>query len=258
MFTLIPLVPLYGVCPAWYAFVFLVIDKSDEFQLVQFILNFKGTAFISQGLLWAIIGFVTFLSCVTSRADPMVHDCDTKGPGTNKNLWPMTIGFLLQLVLVWLAFLLLPCSKEKGKSVLKGSVSVTDQGHATVKGGYIIYFLWYDLLMFLICVGIVAWVVSTRPEFDLDDWPVQHAVFSVLVLYGLLSAPFFVFTLPLLQRVLTHTIPTAYDRKGVCRKIGRPKPLDRPTKVVEETVTDAEVTDLYAKIKAILPMAPPV
>merc|ERR1719486_858488 len=38
------------------------------------------------------------------------------------------------------------------------------------------------------------------------------------VLYGLLSAPFFLFTLPGLQRVLTHAMPTGYDRRGRCRK----------------------------------------
>mmetsp|Transcript_132912 Transcript_132912/g.384268 ORF Transcript_132912/g.384268 Transcript_132912/m.384268 type:complete len:440 (+) Transcript_132912:42-1361(+) len=258
LFSLIPLVPVYGVCPAWFFFVFLVLDKSDEFQLVSFILGFKGTAFISQGLIRALIGFTTFLGCVTSRASVSRHDCDSSGPGTNSNLWPMTIGFLLQLMLVWGAFFLLPCSKKKGQTALKGSINVEEEGHARVRGGYIIYFLWYDLLMFCICAGIVGWCISTRPRFDLDDWPTHHTVFAAQVLYGVLSAPFFVFTLPLLQRVLTHAVPTAYDRKGACRKNTGPPPPPRPVQAKREVVSDEDVADLYAKIKALLPMAPPV
>lgn len=48
-----------------------------------------------------------------------------------------------KVVLVWVAFLLLRCSGKKGRSTLKGTVSVQAEGHATVKGGYIIYFLWH-------------------------------------------------------------------------------------------------------------------
>merc|ERR1712190_291739 len=87
-----------------------------------------------------------------------------------------------------------------------------------MKGGYIVCFLWYDLVAFIICLGIVGFTVATRPAFSLDDWPVHHAVFGAQVLYGMLSMPFFLFTLPVLKRLLTHTLPTAYDRKGACRK----------------------------------------
>lgn len=39
----------------------------------------------------------------------------------------------------------------------------------------------YDLVAFLLCLGIVAFAVSTRPKYKFDDWPVHHAVFAAQV-----------------------------------------------------------------------------
>merc|ERR1712190_392587 len=108
-----------------------------------------------------------------------------------------------------------------------------------MKGGYIVYFLWYDLVAFIICLGIVGFTVSTRPKYAVDDWPVHHAVFGAKVLYGMLSMPFFLFTLPVLNRLLTHALPTAYDRNGACRKpVTPPKKADQAR---EPVVSEAEV-----------------
>ena len=35
-------VPVYGVSPIWFAILFLLEDKSDEYRLVYFILDLKG------------------------------------------------------------------------------------------------------------------------------------------------------------------------------------------------------------------------
>jgi len=250
LFMLIPLIPVYGVTPLWFAFVFCVIDKSDEFQLVKFILGFKGTAFISQGIIRAVTGFIIFLGCVTLDANDSEHRCESSGPGTGADMWPTTAGFVFQIVLVWLAFIFLRCSKEKGRSTLKGTVVNHADVNPSKKGGYIIYLLWYDLACFVLCMGVVCFAVSTRPSMQFDDWPVHHALFGAQVLYGLLSAPFFVFTLPLLDRLLTHVLPTAYDQKGVCRKRVRPKKPRKPTP--EPLVSEEEVQELYKKMKSIL------
>ena len=69
--------------------------------------------------------------------------------------------------------------------------------------------------------------------------------------YGFLSMPFFLFTLPVLQRVLTHVLPTAYDFKGRCRKPIPPQRTKQRAKA-EELVSEAEVEDLFTKIKALL------
>merc|ERR1719223_1004991 len=106
------------------------------------------------------------------------------------------------VALTWLAFFLLPCSKEKGRSKLTTLEHEHGQiaSSAQMKGGYLKPLLIYDLICFLICMAIVGYVASTRSE--LDDWPVKHALFACQIAYGYMSFPFFLFTLPLSQAVL--------------------------------------------------------
>lgn len=42
-----------------------MIDKSDEFQLVQYILDFKKMIFITAGALNGIIGYILYFICAT-------------------------------------------------------------------------------------------------------------------------------------------------------------------------------------------------
>lgn len=254
LFQLIPLVPVYGVTQLWFFFVFCMIDKSDEFQLIQFILSFKGMQFITFGIIRALTGFTLFMMCVTAEADDEDHSCEVSGPGSGGDIWMTAFGIVFQVLLVWLAFNLLRCSTPKGKSVLKGVVSHEEQGMAGTPGGYIIYFLWYDLVGFFLSLSIVAYAVTTRPDYDFRDWPVEHSVFAAQVVYGFLSFPFFLFTLPVLQRMLTHSFPTAYDREGRCRKSVKPPKKNDVTPKKEELITEAEVNELYSRMKKLLPM----
>merc|ERR1711879_836926 len=132
------------------------------------------------------------------------------------------IGMILQELLTWVAFLLLHGSVSKGRRKLKSDLGGEEMmgKHIHRKGGYIKRFLFYDLAVFFIILGILAYVWTTVDSYD--DWPVKHAVFGLQIAYGLLAFPFFFFTLPGLQLVLTHSVPTAYDKKGRCKKLTRP------------------------------------
>mmetsp|Transcript_30383 Transcript_30383/g.55228 ORF Transcript_30383/g.55228 Transcript_30383/m.55228 type:complete len:479 (-) Transcript_30383:96-1532(-) len=246
----IALVPVYAVSPAFFLFVFIIIDKKDEYQLIAFILGFKGTQFLSQGVIKSITGFVQFMMCVTAPAKKGEHHCEDTGPGTKGDLPTIAAGFVLQVVLVWIAFWLLRCSVENGRSSLKGSIGHEHGGASATKGGYISYFLWYDLVCFIFCCGFPAYVLITRPKFEPDDWVLAHTVYAAQILYGLLSAPFFLFTLPGMQRVLTHAYPTAYDRQGRCRPPISPKP-PREEKPPEtgEVVSEEETATILRKLR---------
>jgi len=108
-------------------------------------------------------------------------------------------------------------------------------------------------------VGAVVYTVMSRPDNDFQDWPVQHVVFAVQVVYGCLSFPFFLFTLPGLQRVLTHSMPTAYDEKGRCRapkKADEVKRQEKARKKAEEeakkaAMSESETAEVFDKIKAL-------
>merc|ERR1712217_262929 len=99
LMTLITLVPVLGVSPICFFFVFLIIDKKDEFQLIQFILQFKGTQFISVGFLRMLIGYIMYLHCVTAPARKDEHHCEDEGPGNQGSIIATSVGMLLQELL---------------------------------------------------------------------------------------------------------------------------------------------------------------
>lgn len=252
IFTLASLIPWAGMTPLIFLFLFLIIDKTEEYQLIAFILQFKGTQFISHGVIRCITGFFMYLNCVTVPAKEDHHACDESGPGVAGPYEIILGGWGLQVALVWCAFLLIPCSKEKGKQKLKGSISmesVTKSG--TRRGGYIRNFLIYDMFCFLLCAGMLAYVISTRPGMTYDEWVVKHAFYAVQVVYGFTAAPFFLFTLPVLQAALTHSVPTAYDRLGRATAIeGPPKPKPEPADWSEMLPLD-EAQNLLNQMQAI-------
>jgi len=238
--------------PIIFFFIFLIIDKSDEFQLCIFILQFKGTQFISHGIVRTITGFFLYLNCVTVPAKAEGHECDESGPGMAGPTDVILGGWILQVVLIWIAFLLLPWSKEKGRKTLKGKISfehVANTGKK--KGGYIQRLMIYDMVCFLICIGTLAYVISTRPGKKYDEWVAKHAFYAVQVIYGLTALPFFFLTLPLLQAVLLHAVPTAYDDEGRCvQVIGPPKPR-KPRADYTDLLPMDEAARVLDKLKAI-------
>jgi hypothetical protein len=64
------------------------------------------------------VGYLTFYSCSTisvySNKDD-ADNCRTQGPAIFLNIWADIVGFLLQLILIWVSWILLPCSKLKGR-----------------------------------------------------------------------------------------------------------------------------------------------
>ncbi|CAK0896584.1 unnamed protein product [Prorocentrum cordatum] len=252
LFQLIPLVPVAAVNPLWFLFTFLVMDRGEEFQLVSFILRFKGYQFITLGLIRSTLGFILFIGCVTAPAEDDQHQCEHHGPGAQDNVWLATGGFVLQVVLAWLAFLLLPCSKQKGRSDLQGVIEVDTAKLEGSHGGHLRYLLLFDLAAFVLCAALVGYTVAMAPGGDAEHWTIEHVVFGAQVLYGFLSFPFFFFTLPLLTRALTHALPTGYDGKGRTRRLAVVRRKRKPNKQAE-TVSQSKVDELVSEIKALLP-----
>ncbi|CAE7835611.1 unnamed protein product [Symbiodinium sp. CCMP2592] len=203
LFTIVGLLPVYGISPGIFLLIFLIVDKTDEFQLVSFILEFKGFQYLTQGLVRSLMGYFLYLNCVTAPGQEEDF-CATNGPGSVAPTLIVLVGYLLQVVLVWTAFVLLPFSSRKGRSTLSGHLDEPLPHRSKQRGGYIIYLLWYDLLTFVVCAGALVYVLQLR-EWLLDDWMVKHAFFAIQMVHGYLSMPFFFFTIPLIRNVLSHT-----------------------------------------------------
>lgn len=119
--------PVYGVQPVAFFLLFLLRDKGDEFQLVQFILEFKGLQFVTVGALSGLIAGARAQWCSTHGT------CARMGlqgaPGMHRTFYLELGLFTLNVLLVWAAFVLLPLSKRKG--ALFGSL----QPDAAERGG---------------------------------------------------------------------------------------------------------------------------
>mmetsp|Transcript_41046 Transcript_41046/g.129217 ORF Transcript_41046/g.129217 Transcript_41046/m.129217 type:complete len:483 (+) Transcript_41046:2-1450(+) len=254
-FTIFTCLPISAASPVAFLFLFLILDKSDEYQLVYFILWFKGMQFFTHGILRTILGFFLYFACVTVPRRPDEHGCENLGPGLAGNFYVILGGWVLQVVLVWLAWCLLPCSRGKGRSELSGRIEHQHTGTQRM-GGYLTCFLLYDLVCFVVlCIVLVA-VFILGPGAHHKEWPVAHALFACQVIYGYCSMPFFFFTLPVFSAVLTHAVPTSYDRQGRCvRYQGRPKPKKQEASqeqlVEQELVSTEETSTLVEKMKIL-------
>jgi len=292
-------VPVYGIWAWMFLLIFLIIDKRDEYQLVYFILSFKGCQFFSWGIIKGLAGFVQYFACVTfpnlndlvkfrrllfrptpvpgPTSDPTSGPsrCMTNGPGMAESYPILVASWLLPLVLVWICMILLPYSEEKGRSKLKtlrdsedetapnannadGTQSNATRGAKFTAGGYLRRMLIFDLVVFVLCVGLLCVIVWTQPHTgnnsqlsslynaNDDNWQVKQTFYCCQFIYGLFSIVFVPFNLPFLQVVLTHTVPTAYDKQGRCCKF---KGADPPEPDKEEEEFQRGSSRLLSKIK---------
>lgn len=237
LFKLATMIPIMGVAPLAYLFIFIIIDKTDEFQLINFILAFKGMQFITLGVVRVFVGFFVFYGCTIG--DDEEHSCDTSGPGTGADFLGTSVGLVICVVLCWVAFLLLPYSKEKGRGMHQGTLHTLNDGSRAAPGGRIRPLLWWDLCSAFFCIGIVG---ALYAAFGHDEtWRLRINMFWAQVIYGIFAFPFFIYTLPLLNILMTHARPTAYDPQG--RSVP-PKPPAKTLEKEDEDVTDEDVNDL--------------
>jgi len=210
--------PLYGVQPIFFILHFLVMDRSDEYQLVFYILLFKGSQFISVGLIGTLLGSAWYFG----------NGCDTDFP---ISLYAVLL-FCAQIVVVWGAWLLLPYTSEKGRPKYKPLPGEEPEQQAgTVcgvpyykgRGGRLRGLLLHDLAIFAIVValGIAGFILNASRTRTLE------VIYWCRTLYGLFSYPFAVFVLPVVGAVLTHSLPTAYDSRGRCVKVLSPRERER-------------------------------
>jgi hypothetical protein len=223
---------LYGIRVAFFTVLLIMIFTgcpADEYQMVQFILAFKGTQFISSGVVMAIVAAIKYYLCVKVGG---THTCDTEGPGVNVDVTTSAIDFFGCCILVWIAFLLLPtCKRSAGlKEIVTDTESQKPQGKNccgagwdSEKGGRMTGLLGYDFCCFLLSSALLAgitYVESTQHKEDIvketKTWEFRTAIFWARCFYSLLAFPFIIFIIPGLNSILTHTSPTGYNKQGVC------------------------------------------
>lgn len=232
--TVLSLLTMYGIRVAFFTIMLIMIVvgcPADEYQMVQYILAFKGTQFISSGICMAIMAAIKYYMCVKLDG---THTCDTEGPGVNIDTTTSAIDFFGCCILVWIAFFCLPCCKRSAG--LKEIVVETAQkgpegknccggGFDSSRGGRMAGLLGYDFVCFLLSCGLLVGItyVETKQHKhktslveETGYWEFKTAIFWARVFYSCLAFPFTLFMIPGLNSILTHTSATGYNRQGVC------------------------------------------
>lgn len=231
VFQGIGLIP--GIGMVWWLFVFLLHDKRDEFQLSQFLVGFQTAKFFSQGCFNLVRGAITYYLCATRD----VPRCDTHGPKMGRTY--DVIFFMIQIVIVWLTFFMLPDSepcrsvndprhaflldesrRDKSQAALRAKVRLG-------RGGRLQQLFWWDT--FFVCLVLVLFMIAFF-VMEQRDWQLRSTCYFLNVLYGLSALPFVPFKIPVMGQLLTPTKSTGYTRTGatVIRVVAPP-----PTSVLK-------------------------
>jgi hypothetical protein len=220
-------------------------------------LDFKGFQFLGLGVLRSFMGLFLYAMCVTAPSEDSEHTCEDNGPGVTGgplkefSYIGLVFGFLLQMILIWLAFFLIRYSKDKGRTALKGHIEMEPGLKGTKHrggAGYMWYLLIFDAIIFFLCVGVVVFAIFRQEDYDWQAWPVKHVVFLLQCVYGYFALPFFFFTIPYLQNVLTHTVPTGYTERGICVRMINPQKRKK-TQAEKDAKKKAELDELLGADK---------
>ena len=228
------LCPFYGVRPAFYTLLLLLMERRDEFQLVRFIQAFKASQFFT-GVLMLLTSSTQYFYCSAFRASR----CDaTGGHAASFEISPVAAAasFASNVVLVWVAFLLLRCASPSVGGELPrvaaggggGGPQQQQQPPPPPPSGAWTYLRWlllWDALVFVLTAGglllflrrgLGTWNLQTAIEADEGD-VFRECLFFAKTLYAIGAFPFTLVALPLeglVFRLLTHARPTGYDKWG--------------------------------------------
>jgi hypothetical protein len=255
LMLLLTLLPFALLRVAFYSVVLAMIifpGAPDEFQLMNFILLFKGSQFLNSGLMTMAKGSMKYFVCFSLYAGDMGSCVATQGPGASDSLVNAMIDYVGSVVLVWIAFRQLPYSEKHVQPKYVARYSSGQQEHKPSdddcpeparfksasninkfkassdlsKGGRLAKLLWYDVKCFVLTLAVLVLVavVTWREGFDgkgFSLWVLNSAhfkedLFWCKVLYGILSLPFLPFSISFLCKVLTHCEYTGYNEHGAC------------------------------------------
>jgi len=229
-------------------------DKTDEFQLVQYIIDFKGAQFITLGCIQLLYGSALTLKCT------MQEQCAEEYPGHHPYFILAVLCFLLQVVTAWVAYLLIKCSSNRmghrshqhRNPLMLGKMDKTDKDKLDKQdekdtvcelccgarwykassrgGGFLQYLMVWDFVMvagLVVAFIVLGGVYRDELEHSEDVLTVgtkqAQMVFWLRAWYGFLMFPFLFFKIPGFARYVTKAAPTGYNTSGAApARLGAP------------------------------------
>jgi len=241
--------PLFSLPAYFFLIIFFIIDKTDEFQLLFFILQVRGMQFLSDGFLQVYLRYVQYFICMMAGVI-----CSTESyPGGEVAVVMDITGYILRALMVWCSVILLHTYSEQKRP--KNLNPEADMAIKTFRSGKLHYFLILDTLL---SIGGVSTLITVYAQMrDADTKEFKGAISAVEVVHGILCVGFFVLlAVPLLRNVVLHTFPTGYDKLGRCRnyigpQIRAPKPNpEARVNFLKDALKWDEIEGLMAKVKS--------
>jgi len=232
--TLSTMLPVFGIRVFFFSAILIMLlfpGPPDEYQLINFILIFKGTQFFTVGVAMMFIGAMRYYACYLFDGGDLRGCIDTNGPGSSDWLSSEIFDYVGSIVLVWIAFLALPLSSvhlsgHRKTSEHEVKVYCCCLRGVPTRGGRLRWLLRYDIVAFALSVAAYVPIYIMKSAESQDEHrmhqpqvPLVHAketVYWCRILYSLLSLPFVLFTVPLCGRVLTRSVYTGYNEFGAC------------------------------------------
>lgn len=76
--------------------------------------------FVTQGVINGTIGYLQYFQCLNLNKNINKYSCNKDdGPGAQIYFYYDVVVYCLQVLMIWMAFIMLPCSKQKGKPRFK-------------------------------------------------------------------------------------------------------------------------------------------
>jgi len=222
LMLVLPCIPYGGANNLIYAFHYLMIDKTDGFQLVDFILGLKAYNFVVNAILMLFIGSGFLAECaLVGYADCHIKD--------NAGLHGAGFGFFIGFCLIFLGWILgfmamagISRSHLKGeykyaRKAIASEVNLGEEHKETrdccgreyhpYRAYRLRYLLWYDTVcLFIAVIAAVAGTAgmtdffqdmvdgrawNESPFYDGVDVRWSTWMFQIVIAYGWSSAPFF-------------------------------------------------------------------
>mmetsp|Transcript_40893 Transcript_40893/g.88209 ORF Transcript_40893/g.88209 Transcript_40893/m.88209 type:complete len:924 (-) Transcript_40893:7-2778(-) len=242
---IITLLPIQGLRVAFFSVVLLMLfvpGPPDEFQLINFILLFKGMQFLTGGLLNLSLGSYKYFACYSWYKDDVLTCITEYGPGTG-SFWHMLLDYLGSIFLVWVAYFALPMARNlvTGQTTSRRYMKARDSNSPvheddaedvqtiaglTMRGGKLSRLIQYDMCCFTFSVLMLVLVTLSTVSSNMSWWDFTESpqfkanVFWCIVMYAMLSFPWLLFLVPIFHSVLTHSDPSGFNQNGACVAFG--------------------------------------
>ena len=115
LITACRMLPFAGIQSFMFLLNLCLIDRRDEYQLVAYVQAFKSFQFYTTGLVSSFVGSVMYMSCAGLRTTK--NRCAHAGPGGEPRISTFVLsvcGFVLQVLLAWVALRLMTTAIPKG------------------------------------------------------------------------------------------------------------------------------------------------